>query len=171
MLDLKMTALAVGATAVLAVATTWGFTSSYYTAQLTAYKNKVVAEQRAAQLAAAKMRREKEEAVASAVASADRQHYEELQNAKTEIDRLRTGLAAGTVRLRQTRTTTCGNNAVAASRTSMGNDGPTERAASEPAVEQDILRLGEYALTAVKQRDACVEILHKEREVLNEGKD
>ena len=90
-------------------------------------------------------------------------------DAKTEIQRLRAGVASGTVRLRQPTTATrCAGTDQLASSPRVGNDGRAEHTASEPPVEQDILQLGEYALTAVKQRDACVAILQQEREVLNE---
>ena len=166
--NLKLMAAALALTGVVSVGLTWGFTS-YYTAKLNAKHAAYEKEKSDAALAAATYRREQERAVAAAVAEADRQHFTELQNAKNEISQLRAGLARGTVRLRQPTTATrCAGTDQPASSPRVGNDGRAEHTASEPTVEQDILQLGEYALTAVKQRDACVAILQQEREVLNE---
>lgn len=166
--NLKLMAAALALTGVVSVGLTWGFTASYYIAKLNAQHAAYEKEKSDAALAAATYRREQERAVAAAVAEADRQHFTELQNAKNEISQLRAGLARGTVRLRQP-STACGSGTTTTTRRAdVGNDGRAERTASEPTVEQDILQLGEYALTAVKQRDACVAILQQEREVLNE---
>ena len=166
--NLKLMAAALALTGVVSVGLTWGFTASYYTAKLNAKHAAYEKEKSDAALAAATYRREQERAVAAAVAEADRQHFTELQNAKNEISQLRAGLARGTVRLRQPSTACGSGTTTTARRADVGNDGRTEHTASEPTVEQDILQLGEYALTAVKQRDACVAILQQEREVLNE---
>lgn len=166
--NLKLMAAALALTGAVAVGLTWVFTASYYTTKLNAQHAAYEKEKSDAALAAATHRREQERAVAAAVAEADRQHFTELQNAKNEISQLRAGLARGTVRLRQPSTACGSGTTTTARRADVGNDGRAERTASEPTVEQDILQLGEYALTAVKQRDACVAILQQEREVLNE---
>lgn len=167
--NLKTLAALLAVCSVVSVGVTWSFTSSYYNAKLEAQQQAHEAAKQQAAAVAAQQQRSKEAAVAAAVAAADQQHYKELQDAKTEIQRLRAGVASGTVRLRQPTTATrCAGTDQLASSPRVGNDGRAERTASEPTVEQDILQLGEYALTAVKQRDACVAILQQEREVLNE---
>lgn len=167
--NIRTLAVLLAACSVVSVGVTWSFTSSYYKTKLEAQQQAHEAAKQQAAVAAAQQQRSKEVAVAEAVAAADQQHYKELQDAKTEIQRLRAGVASGTVRLRQSPTATrCAGTDQPASSSRMGNSERAERGDREPAVEQDILQLGEYALTAVKQRDACVAILRSEREVLNE---
>lgn len=108
-----------------------------------------------------------EREAAKQTAAADAKGQKELQDAKTEIQSLRTQLAAGTLRLRQQ--PACADTANGAARTDTGVD--TERAAEQAAssagAEQHILNLGEHALTAIAQRDACVDILKSDRAILS----
>ena len=108
-----------------------------------------------------------EREAAKQTAAADAKGQKELQDAKTEIQSLRTQLAAGTLRLRQQ--SACTDTANGAARTDTGKDTerPAEQAAGAAGAEQHILNLGEHALSAIAQRDACVDILKSDRAILS----
>ena len=91
----------------------------------------------------------------------------EQSRLKTEIQSLRTQLAAGTLRLRQQ--PACADTANGAARTDTGVDTerPAEQTAGATGAEQHILNLGEHALSAIAQRDACVDILKSDRAILS----
>ena len=108
-----------------------------------------------------------EREAAKQTAAADAKGQKELQDAKTEIQSLRTQLAAGTLRLRQQ--PACADTANGAARTDTGVDTerPAEQTAGAAGAEQHILTLGEHALSAIAQRDACVDILKSDRAILS----
>lgn len=108
-----------------------------------------------------------EREAAKQTAAADAKGQKELQDAKTEIQSLRTQLAAGTLRLRQQ--PACADTANGAARTDTGVDTerPAEQTAGATGAEQHILTLGEHALSAIAQRDACVDILKSDRAILS----
>ncbi len=99
-----------------------------------------------------------EREAAKQTAAADAKGQKELQDAKTEIQSLRTQLAAGTLRLRQQS---------ACTDTGMDTERPAEQTAGATGAEQHILNLGEHALSAIAQRDACVDILKSDRAILS----
>ena len=108
-----------------------------------------------------------EREAAKQTAAADAKGQKELQDAKTEIQSLRTQLAAGTLRLRQQ--PACADTANGAARTDTGvaTERPAEQTAGATGAEQHILTLGEHALSAIAQRDACVDILKSDRAILS----
>ena len=108
-----------------------------------------------------------EREAAKQTAAADAKGQKELQNAQTEIKSLRTQLAAGTLRLRQQSACTDTANGAARTDTGVDTERPAEQAAGAAGAEQHILNLGEHALTAVAQRDTCVDILKSDRAILS----
>ena len=108
-----------------------------------------------------------EREAAKQTAAADAKGQKELQDAKTEIQSLRTQLAAGTLRLRQQSACTDTANGAARTDTGMDTERPAEQTAGAAGAEQHILNLGEHALSAIAQRDACVDILKSDRTILS----
>lgn len=108
-----------------------------------------------------------EREAAKQTAAADAKGQKELQDAKTEIQSLRTQLAAGTLRLRQQSACTDTANGAAGTDTGMDTERPAEQTAGAAGAEQHILNLGEHALSAIAQRDACVDILKSDRTILS----
>ena len=108
-----------------------------------------------------------EREAAKQTAAADAKGQKELQNAQTEIKSLRAQLAAGTLRLRQQTSCSEPANGAAGTDTGMDTERAAEQAASSAGAEQHILNLGEHALTAIAQRDTCVDILQSDREILS----
>ena len=108
-----------------------------------------------------------EREAAKQTAAADAKGQKELQDAKTEIQSLRTQLAAGTLRLRQQPACTDTANGAAGTDTGMDTERPAEQTAGATGAEQHILTLGEHALSAIAQRDACVDILKSDRAILS----
>ena len=108
-----------------------------------------------------------EREAAKQTAAADAKGQKELQDAKIEIQSLRTQLAAGTLRLRQQPACTGTANGAARTDTGMDTERPAEQAAGAAGAEQHILNLGEHALSAIAQRDACVDILKSDRAILS----
>ena len=108
-----------------------------------------------------------EREAAKQTAAADAKGQKELQDAKIEIQSLRTQLAAGTLRLRQQSACTDTANGAARTDTGMDTERPAEQAAGAAGAEQHILNLGEHALSAIAQRDACVDILKSDRAILS----
>lgn len=108
-----------------------------------------------------------EREAAEKTALADVKGQKELANAQAEIKRLRADVAAGTRRLRQ-QDTACAQPAENQSGTDTGVDTErrTQQAAGGSGVEQHILTVADHALTAIAQRDACVDILKSDRAVL-----
>lgn len=108
-----------------------------------------------------------ERKAAAKTAEADMKGQKELANAQAEIKRLRADVAAGARRLRQ-QNAACAKPSENQSRPDSGVDserGP-EQATGGSGVEQNILNLADDALTAIAQRDACVDILKSDRAVL-----
>ena len=108
-----------------------------------------------------------EREAAKQTAAADAKGQKELQDAKIEIQSLRTQLAAGTLRLRQQSACTDTANGAARTDTGMDTERPAEQTAGAAGAEQHILNLGEHALSAIAQRDACVDILKSDRAILS----
>ena len=108
-----------------------------------------------------------EREAAKQTAAADAKGQKELQDAKIEIQSLRTQRAAGTLRLRQQSACTDTANGAARTDTGMDTERPAEQAAGAAGAEQHILNLGEHALSAIAQRDACVDILKSDRAILS----
>ena len=108
-----------------------------------------------------------EREAAKQTAAADAKGQKELQDAKTEIQSLRTQLAAGTLRLRQQSACTDTANGAAGTDNGMDTELPAEQTAGATGAEQHILTLGEHALSAIAQRDACVDILKSDRAILS----
>ena len=108
-----------------------------------------------------------EREAAKQTAAADAKGQKELQDAKIEIQSLRTQLAAGTLRLRQQSACTDTANGAARTDTGMDTERPAEQTAGAAGAEQHILNLGEHALSAIAQRDACVDILKSDRTILS----
>ena len=108
-----------------------------------------------------------EREAAKQTAAADAKGQKELQDAKTEIQSLRTQLAAGTLRLRQQSACTDTANGAAGTDTGMDTERPAEQTAGATGAVQHILTLGEHALSAIAQRDACVDILKSDRAILS----
>ena len=108
-----------------------------------------------------------EREAAKQTAAADAKGQKELQDAKTEIQSLRTQLAAGTLRLRQQSACTDTANGAAGTDTGMDTERPAEQTAGATGAEHHILTLGEHALSAIAQRDACVDILKSDRAILS----
>lgn len=104
---------------------------------------------------------------AAKTAEADIKGQKELANAQAEIKRLRADVAAGARRLRQ-QNAACAKPSENQSRPDSGVDSErgTEQATGGSGVEQNILNLADDALTAIAQRDACVDILKSDRAVL-----
>ena len=100
--------------------------------------------------------RKTETASASAVSAIDQQQYTELQNAQKTITALRADLTAGTRRLQQCQGTNSRSEATTGQSASMGGSQRSDSATSGSEVEQTILDIGDDAVTAIKQRDACV---------------
>ena len=109
-----------------------------------------------------------EREAAAKTAEADIKGQKELHNAQAEIKRLRADVAAGARRLRQ-QTAACAQPATNQTGTDTGMDTErrTEQTAGAAGAEQHILNLGEHALSAIAQRDACVEILKSDRAILS----
>ena len=108
-----------------------------------------------------------EREAAKQTAAADAKGQKELQDAKIEIQSLRTQLSAGTLRLRQQSACTDTANGAARTDTGMDTERPAEQTAGAAGAEQHILNLGEHALSAIAQRDACVDILKSDRTILS----
>ncbi|OSI20415.1 lysis system i-spanin subunit Rz [Neisseria dumasiana] len=108
-----------------------------------------------------------EREAAAKTAEADIKGQKELHNAQAEIKRLRADVAAGARRLRQ-QTAACAHPATnqTGADTGMDTERRTEQATGGNGVEPHILNVADHALTAIAQRDACVEILKSDRAVL-----
>ena len=58
-------------------------------------------------------------------------------------------------------------NGAAGTDTGMDTERPAEQTAGATGAEQHILNLGEHALSAIAQLDACVDILKSDRAILS----
>ena len=81
----------------------------------------------------------------------DKEKYQELQDAKIQINDLRAALAAGNLRLRQSQRT--GNNTANCTSGILGDESTPDASGGERPVESYILDLAEAAKTAIAQRD------------------
>ncbi len=108
-----------------------------------------------------------EREAAAKTAEADTKGQKELANAQAEIKRLRADVAAGARRLRQQRACTQPAENQSGTDTRMDSERGAEQAAGGSGVEQHILNVADHALTAIAQRDACVDILKSDRAVLS----
>lgn len=109
-----------------------------------------------------------EQLSSAAVAAIDQIQYKEMQNAQAEINALRADLAAGRRRLQYCRPTPNHAAAPIGAPAGLGEQRNTEQGAGGGGIEPHILAVGEHALTAIAQRDACVAAYNQTRELLAE---
>lgn len=175
-LTIKSMVLAAAAAAAVSALTTCSAARTYYgakadvavaAAKASADKDvRAALAERDAIVEAARQREEMVQAeVTEAVARADAQHYKEMQHAQDEISRLRAGVATGAVRLRQHQADSHSCHDTPAASPRVDNHTGAVAGTGATQIERDILDLGEYAVTAIKQRDACVDILKAERAI------
>lgn len=100
-------------------------------------------------------------------AQADAKGQKELTHAQAEIKRLRADLAAGSRRLRQQTACSAAAEHPSGPDSRMDSERRAEPEAGGSGVEQHILNVADHALTAIAQRDACVDILKSDRAVLS----
>ncbi|WP_274570656.1 lysis system i-spanin subunit Rz [Neisseria leonii] len=108
-----------------------------------------------------------EREAAAKTAQADAKGQKELAHAQAEIKRLRADLAAGTRRLRRQTACSTATEHQSGTDSRVDSERPAEPAAGGGGVEQHILNVADHALTAIAQRDACVDILKSDRAVLS----
>lgn len=124
------------------------------------YEHKLIEKERQHQQVLAEIRRDAEKAKQEQekrIKQADEIHYKELKENEKIISNLRHSLNNGTVRLRQQARSHA--NADGNQLAPMGEAERAECQAGTAGVEQHILTLADYALTAIAQRDACVEMV------------
>ena len=97
----------------------------------------------------------------------DNQHYKELKDAQATIKDLRAQLRNNTLRLR-TDTVTNTSMSTTSTSTSMGNGHTSDTGRSDLSLKSDILTLGEYCVTAVKQRDLLRDKLFADQKTLKD---
>lgn len=114
------------------------------------------------QAAAQKKIKDLEKANQKVVAETDQKFFKELEDAKIEINQLRNAVNSGTRRLQHCQNISSGNAGTATVQSAgMGNNGGAYSRADSTEIEQDILDIGEAAVTAIKQRDACIAVYEK----------
>lgn len=148
---------------VLGAFISWWVTDNYWHQKWTAQK----LETAKAQVAQQQSMRRMEKVSSTTLAKIDHSQYQELQNAQKDIADLRNAVSSGTRRLQQCQQQANRNGNQSGQFTRMGDNGQTVNAASTGQTEQDILDLGEYAVTAIKQRDACVDAYQQTQQILN----
>jgi hypothetical protein len=112
--------------------------------------------------------RKTETASAIAVSAIDQQQYTELQNAQKTISALRADVAAGTRRLQQCQGADSHSETTIGQSTGVGDGQRADSTASGSEIEQTILDIGEDAVTAIKQRDACVAAYQQNQHIIQQ---
>lgn len=111
--------------------------------------------------------KQQEQNLLKATQGIDQTHYKELENAQTEINRLRHQLHNGTVRLQQPNIAVC-NHSPTSPYSSVDTNRQTQPSGHTSQLAEDVLQLAEHASTAINQRNACIDILKAERNILSE---
>lgn len=124
------------------------------------YEHKLIEQEQEHQQVLNAMRAEAEKAkqeLEKRIKKADEVHYKELKENEKIISNLRNDVRNGIIRLRNnttSRTSADGNQS-----TAMGGAETAQCGAGETGIEQHILTIADYALTAIAQRDACVDMV------------
>lgn len=158
----KLTLFLVTLAAVIGAGCSWWFNNNYWQKKWTARELETA---RAQTLMQQTIRRF-ETASSVTVAQIDQSQYQELQDAQKDIANLRMAVNAGTRRLQQCQQQAAGTRNTSDQPAGMGNSTTADKGTGSGQIEQDILDIGEYAVTAIKQRDACVKTYQQTQEIL-----
>lgn len=124
------------------------------------YENKLIEQEQEHQQVLNAMREEAEKAqleLEKRIKKADEVYYKELKQNEKIISNLRNDVRNGAIRLRNNTTSRAsadGNQSAPVGQTETAQCG-----AGETGIEQHILTIADYALTAIAQRDACVDMV------------
>lgn len=121
-----------------------------------------------AQTATQQQARKTETASHQSVAKIDQQQYTELKNAQQTITALRADVATGTRRLQQCQSTNGYSQTAISQSAGVGNSQRADGGTGGNQIEQTILDIGEDAVTAIKQRDACVSAYQQNQQILQQ---